>query len=140
MLIDFVAGRSPYNVDVQKLCTAAVFGDVQLWVSTQSYTDAYYILSRTSPEPAVRKALRSTLNRFMICGVYAEDLKPALESDWQDVEDYLIFAAAKHIAADFFITRDKEILNRLPDKAKTARDFLKWFEAEKSINYDSVPF
>lgn len=47
-LIDLVARREPYVSDVGKLCIAAYFGDVQLWASTQSYADAYYVLRRAA--------------------------------------------------------------------------------------------
>ena len=35
-LIDLVAVRRPYVNDIKKLCIAAVFGDLQIWASTQS--------------------------------------------------------------------------------------------------------
>lgn len=66
-LIDLVARREPYVSDVGKLCIAAYFGDVQLWASTQSYADAYYVLRRAASESEVKKALGADSWSFSWC-------------------------------------------------------------------------
>ena len=63
------------------------FGDLQIWASTQSYADAYYVLRKHAPAEEVKHALLATLDIFMVCGTYAADLRGALESDWSDIED-----------------------------------------------------
>ena len=137
-LIDLVAQREPYASDVRKLCVAAFFGDVQLWVSTQSYADAYYVLSRSASQSEVKKALAATLEFFLAVGTSAADLKPALESDWDDVEDYLIAHSANRTGADFFVTRDRRLSKKCPVKALTAAEVLRYLEAEKGLAYDEV--
>ena len=57
-LIDLVAVRGPYVNDIKKLCLAAVFGDLQIWASTQSYADAYYVLRKHAPAEEVKHALQ----------------------------------------------------------------------------------
>lgn len=127
-LIDLVAVRRPYVNDIKKLCIAAVFGDLQIWASTQSYADAYYVLRK--------HALLATLDIFMVCGTYAADLRGALESDWSDIEDYLIAHASKHIPAKYLITRDKELVEKSPIKAMSAQEFLGVLEHEYGLTYD----
>ena len=72
----------------------------------------------------------------MVCGTYAEDLRRALESDWSDIEDYLIAHASKHIPAKYLITRDKELIERSPVKAMPAQKFLDLLERD----YGSVSY
>lgn len=139
-LIDLVAPRAPYYKDIQKLCIAAVFGDLQIWVSTQSYADAFYVLQKEADTNAVKKALLATLDVFLICGTYANDLRAALESDWEDIEDYLIAYSTKHIPADHLITRDAELLECSPIPAMSARDFLALLEKEHGLVYDEIDF
>ena len=135
-LIDLVAKRAPFYSAMRTLCIAALFKDVQLWVTTQSYTDAEYILGRTHGTGAVRKALLKTLDLFIPCTVSSLDLKPALESDWQEVEDYLVAHAAKRIKADFLITRDAELAARSPISALTPAEFLDHLEREYGLVYE----
>ena len=117
-LIDLVAVRRPYVNDIKKLCIAAVFGDLQIWAEE------------------VKHALLATLDIFMVCGTYAADLRGALESDWSDIEDYLIAHASKHIPAKYLITRDKELVEKSPIKAMSAQEFLGVLEHEYGLTYD----
>lgn len=137
-LIDLAARREPFASDVKKLCIASYFGDVQLWISTQSYADAYYVLGRSAPKSEVKGALAATLEFFLVVGTFAADLKPALESDWDDVEDYLIAHSARRADAQFFITRDKALAEKCPVPAMTAAEFLHYLEHEKGLVYDEV--
>lgn len=138
ILIDLVAPRPPYDEAVRKLVVASVFGDVQLWASTQSYADAYYVLRKSAPEKAVKQALLSTLEFLSPCGTYAADLAGALESDWSDLEDYLVAHSAKHIRADYLITRDREMAVRSPIGSMDADSFLAFMEKEHGLVYEDV--
>lgn len=135
-LIDLVAARKPYVNDVKRLCIAAVFGDLQIWVSTQSYADAYYVLRKHASAKEVKRALLATLDIFMACGTYAADLRGALESDWNDIEDYLIAYSSKHIPAEYLITRDEELVEKSPISAMSAQEFLAMLEHDHGLTYD----
>lgn len=135
VLIDFIADREPYAADVRTLCIASTFGDVQLWVSTQSYADAYYSLRKFAPEEEVKSALLASLEFFVPCGTHAADLRPALESEWHDIEDYLIAYSTKRMGAVSLITRDKEMARKSPVPAYTAAEFLKYLETEHGLVY-----
>lgn len=135
-LIDLVAPREPYAADIKKLCVAAAFGDLQIWASTQSYLDAYYVLSKNAPVDEIKHALLSTLDVFMVCGTYAADLRNALESDWKDIEDHMLAHSGKHIPAKYLVTRDEELVEKSPVKAMTAKELLKLLEEEHGVTYD----
>lgn len=137
ILIDLVTKRAPFGADARKLSVAALFKDVQIWVTTQSYTDAQFILGRTYDKNEVRQALLETLELLIPCSVNASDLKPALESEWEEAEDYLIAHTAKRIKADFFITRDTEISAKSPVPALTAGEFLDHLEREHGLVYEA---
>ena len=138
VLIDFVAPREPFVQDIRRLCVASMFGDVQLWVSVQSYADAFYVLGKHAEPAAIRSALLESLELFNPCGLYAADLKPALLSDWPDVEDYLIAHAAKHLDADYFITRDRDVVEKSPVPAMSASEFVALLENEYGLVYEDV--
>lgn len=138
VLIDFIAQRQPFARDVRTLCVAKAFGDVQLWVSVQSYADAYYVLRKSASEPDVKRALLATLEFFTPCSTYAEDLQGALDSDWHDVEDYLIAHASKHINAHAMVTRDAEMIAKCPIRAMTSADAVRYLKEEQGSTYEDV--
>lgn len=137
ILLDLIWKREPFYADVEKLCVAAAFGDVQLWVTTQSFADAYYLYCGEASRKKAKQALLETLDLLLPCSTSSADLKPALESDWSDIEDYLIVHAAKRIKADFFITRDAEIAAKSPVPALTAGEFLDHLEREHGLVYEA---
>lgn len=138
ILLDLVAKRHPFFEDIKELCIAAAFGDVQLWLTTQSYADAYYVLSRKTSTKEAKRMLLGTLDTFLTCGTYAEDLKPAFESSCEDVEDYMIVAASKHIGADFFVTRDEEIKEHCSLQAMNARELLSLLQETNGCDYAQI--
>ena len=59
VLIDYYARREPFYDDALKLRIAAFFGDVDLWVCTQSFVDAEYILRKAVPITELRSMMAS---------------------------------------------------------------------------------
>ena len=114
---------------------------MQLWACVQSYADAYYVLTKRGGAPkAVKEALLATLDVFEPCNTYASALKPALLSDWNDLEDYLIAYSSKNIAAEYLITRDREMTELSPIPAISARELLQRLEDEQGLVYDEITF
>lgn len=137
ILVDLVACREPFVQAARTLCIASAFGDVQLWTSTQSFADAFYILRKGATKTEVKQALLATLEFLIPCGTYAEDLKNAFESNELDVEDYLIMASAKRIKADYFITRDADLAKKSSTKAIRPEDAVQLL-ADKGLTYDTI--
>lgn len=82
----------------------------------------------------------ATLELFNPCGIYAADLKPALESEWHDIEDYLIAHATEHMGAEYLITRDVEVAQRSPVRALFASGMLHVLECDYGLVFDEVSF
>lgn len=78
----------------------------------------------------------ATLDIFMACGTYTADLRGALKSDWNDIEDYLIAYSSKHIPAEYLITRDEELVEESPIRAMSAQEFLAMLERDHGLTYD----
>ena len=47
VLIDLYTQREPEGDTAQKLLIMKEFGDAQLWVSAKSFTDVFYVLSKS---------------------------------------------------------------------------------------------
>ena len=102
VLVDFLARRGDFYGFARKLMVFAEMGDYELWVSSSQVTDVFYVLSnggRASCVPAAREALLA-LRRFVrVCAPGEREVDRALESDWPDFEDVLVYQVATSIDA-----------------------------------------
>lgn len=137
ILIDLLTKRAPFYDHAQKLCIASYFGDVELWANVQSYLDASYALRKMTSERALRDAMLGTLEFIHPCGNRAADLREALESDWPDVEDFLIAKGAQNVAADYVVTRDAKGFFDSKIRAISSKDAMELL-ASKGMFYDEV--
>lgn len=140
VLIDLIAQRKPFVDHVRTLCIASKFGDVQMWVSTQSFMYAYYVLGKSCSEQEVKSALLASLEFFLPFSIPITNLKPALESDWHDIEDYMIAFSADSIYAEAIITRDEALIEKSPVKAMTAESCIEMLKSEYGLTYEEIDF
>ena len=138
ILIDYLSQRDPFFTKALLLREAAIFGDVELWCSTQSFTDAEYILRDAFPTDKLRSMMEKCLVFMKACAPTASDLSSGITSGWPDLEDYLIAASAQRIKADFIITRDKEGFLRSKIPAISPERFFKLLSDEHGITYDEI--
>ena len=135
ILIDKLANRQPFVDEVKQLCIAKYFGDVSLHVSTQSYLDTMFVLRKFAPEKELRRRAIASLNFFDVVDVEKQNLVPALQSDWSDVEDFMIAKTAEDNNANFLLTRDVQGFKNSKVKVMTPKDFLKFLKDEYSVEY-----
>ena len=140
VLIDYLARRKPFFSDALLLREAALFGDVELWCSLQSFTDAEYILRGALPIETLRSALEACLHFMHAIAPSPDDLQPGLNSDWPDLEDYLIASCAKRLKADYLITRDVQCFYSSSIPALAPAAFITLLAEDYGISYDEVEF
>ena len=83
-----------------------VFGDAELIVSAQSYTDAFYVLKKYIDATLLQNKLLDTLGFYQVCALDSDDIKAACQRGLKDFRDALIAVAAEKSGADYIITRD----------------------------------
>jgi len=108
IVIDKLVYRGPCSKEIDKLCMAAYFKDVELWISAQSFADIAYILRQRFSSRVLRDSLLGILDFAHLCSVRPDDMVAALQSDWPDLEDCLIARGAESVDADYLVTRDEE--------------------------------
>ncbi len=138
IIIDYLARRKPFFDDVLKLRIAAMFGDVELWASIQSFVDTEYILRRTIPIRTLRKMLDSCLHFLHVSLPVQDSLSVGLQSDWPDLEDYLIAQCALEQGAHYLITRDTKGFSKSVIPVMSPKKFLLFAENELGITYEKL--
>lgn len=138
VLVDYYARRMLFWEDTLKLRIAEHFGDVELWVSAQSFSDIEYILRKAIPIGELREMFAESAQFLKICGVSTADVHEAFQSGWPDLEDCLIACAAKRVKADYLITRDKKGFSRSTVPVMSPREFISWFQRSHGIEYEEL--
>ncbi len=108
ILIDFFNEREGFYEDALRLLMSGYHGDNELWASASSFTDIFYILTRSGIDrDQLQDAFINSLDYLRICPIDQDDIMHAAQRHWHDFEDRLIAEAAEKVRADLIITRDK---------------------------------
>ncbi len=143
VLVDFLARRGDFYGLARKLMVFAEMGDYELWMSSSQVTDVFYVLSnggRPSCVSAARDVLRA-LRRFVrVCAPGEREVDRALDSDWPDFEDALVYQVATSIDASVIVTRSALNFGRSAIPVRTPEEFFSWMEQRNHLAYDEVAF
>lgn len=137
ILIDYLGRKPPFYGSAQKLFIAACYGDVRLWVPSQSFADAFFVLRKYMDAAVLQKVILSALGQVTPVDLTGADLVQAAELSWLDMEDCLIAIAANKAHADHLITRDARGFERSMVPALTPLSWEQLME-ERGIVYDEV--
>lgn len=138
ILIDFYARREPFFEEMKRLRIAAYFGDIELWAAAQSFADIEYILRRDKPIEKIRAVMKSSLEFIQVSAPTASDISDAIDSEWPDLEDFIIARCAERIKADWIITRDKNGFTDSKVPSCTPMDFFRWIKEIHGVEYEDV--
>lgn len=136
VLLDYYTRREPFFRHAKLLWTASFFGDVELWASMQSFTNAEHILRRAIPVQTLRAMMAASLERLHVATASPQDLADGMTLDWPDLEDFLIARSALNEGADYLITRDAEGFGASRVPALTPERFFTMMEKEHGVVYD----
>lgn len=138
VLIDYFAQRDPFFHDSKQLLIASYFEDVELWVSTGSFSDVEYILRKAIPIPTLRTMMATSMEHLHATSPHSNDLIDGLNAQWPDLEDFLIARCAENEGADYLITRDIKGFERSTVPAITPESFFKKMQSHYGISYEEI--
>lgn len=135
VLLDLYGKREGFYEEAVKLKCAAVFGDIDIWATANSYTDVFYLLSKAASSATVQDAFIEGSEVFNICSVDSVDIITAAQQKWQDFEDCLVDVCAKKLKAHYILTRDKKGFKQAGTPCLTPAEFLALYEQETGLSY-----
>lgn len=138
VFIDYLGRKEPYFPAAKKIVIAALFGDVTLWVPSQSVVDAFYVLSHYVNNAQLQAAIVKALERITPVDLTGSQITRAATLGWDDLEDCLIALAAEKIGADFLITRDAKGFTRSMVPTLSPNEWLTHMEKEHRLVYDEI--
>lgn len=124
IIIDLLAKRANFYQEAQKLFTLADEKVIKLYISSLTFANSHYLLSKELNTNEVRKVLIKLKILVNILPLDDKILELALSSDFNDFEDAIQYYTAEENNLNFIITRNKKDfkLSKLP--VFTAREYL----------------
>ena len=113
VLLDILIPERPFHDRSLLILRLAKVRQIELQVSTQSLTDAQYILVKDKNSfPVFSEMVRWMLDHVNVDGPDSFQLRDAIEGYTGDFEDDLHYAYALDKACDVIITNDRKFIHR----------------------------
>jgi len=107
VVIDFLAGRLPFSIDVAKLFDFGIEGKVKIYISAACYNNIYYVIRRSLTNGATIKLLEELAEMTGIVDVTAEIIRKSFKTDFTDYEDAIQYYCALSLPEmNFIVTRN----------------------------------
>ncbi len=138
VLIDMYARRQPFEKDAARLVVMSVLGDAELWATSNSFTDVFFVLRKTFNSREVQDMIERSLEWINVCSVNSDDIKRALSCRWSDFEDCIVDVCADKIKADYVLTRDCSGFASSKEAVLDPKGFFAMLERDRGLTYGTV--
>lgn len=138
VIVDYLGRKPPFFADAERIMAAGYFGDAELWASTQSFKDAFFILSHYVDSSRLQDAIAHLLEIVHPVDLTGADVISATQLKWPDLEDCLIALSAQKAKADYLVTRDRKGFERSAVPAASPAEWLDLMRADERITYDAI--
>ena len=135
IVFDMLCKRPFDEEGLLQLKVMQAFGDVELWVSSKSYTDLFYVMRRELESPDAQDILEESFDWLHVCSVEGDDVKAALGARWHDFEDSLVNVCAEKVKADYLVTRDERGFENASIAHGNASSFMAYVLEETGVSY-----
>lgn len=125
VVIDLLAKREPFYKDAQDLFTLSDKKEIQLFISSLTFANAYYSIAKHYKDIDAKKYLSKFKVLVTILPLEDKAIDLALASDFKDFEDGLQYYIAMNNEADIIITRNKKDFKSSKIPVMTAGEYIK---------------
>ena len=124
VVIDLLAKREPFYKEAQDLFTLSDKKEIQLFISSLTFANAYYSIVRHHKEVDAKKYLSKFKVLVNILSLEDKAIELSLASDFKDFEDGLQYFVAMDNESDVIITRNKKDFVNSKIPVMTAGEYL----------------
>ena len=141
IIVDVLRKRD-FDYEASRLLLAlGKLREFDLWVSPSQLSDLFYILTsggkKHLAEP-VAAEIADVLSFARVCTFGHEEAVAALSCGLDDLEDALVFQAARAVKAEAIITRNQKDFAASPIPARSSSEFFEWLASEMGVRYAEV--
>lgn len=129
VVLDDILERVPNAEAARNVTRLATDGLVNGYITANSLTDIFYIVSKHRDEGIARKVIKNLLLSFSVVSITGDDCTQALDFPLRDFEDALVVVCAEKAGLIYIVTNDKVFLSstELTVPAISPTDFLLLF-------------
>ena len=125
IVLDLLTGRAPHHLYAAALFSLAEKGKVKICVSSLTFANVHYILSRQMHAEKARNILATFKTLVTVLPVDDAVLDRALASEFKDFEDALQYHTALEHNLNKLLTRNLKDYKKARIQVFTAQQFLK---------------
>ena len=125
IIIDLIAKREGFYEEAARLFSLADHKKIGLYVSSLSFANAHYILSRQLSDDKTREVLRKLKVLVKIVPLDSIILDKSLNSVFNDFEDAIQYYTAIEASAHIIVTRNLKDFKKSVLPVMTAGQFIK---------------
>jgi predicted nucleic acid-binding protein len=125
IILDLLAMREPHYQFSARLFSMADEGELKLYVSSLSFSNLNYILSKQFSAVQARKKLLTFKTLVTVLSVSEKSVDLALNSDFNDFEDALQYFTALEFKISTLLTRNLKDFKKADISVLTAEQYLK---------------
>lgn len=125
IIIDLLAKREPFYKDAQGLFTLSDKKEIQLYISSLSFANAYYSIVKHHKDIDAKKYIAKFKVLVKILPLEDKAIELALASDFNDFEDGLQYFIAMENESDVIITRNKKDFKNSKIPVMTAGEYIR---------------
>lgn len=107
VVLDVLLEREPHIDTAAKLFALVDHGRINGSICATTATTVFYIAAKSVGRRRARDQVRALLGLFEVAAVDRDVLGGALAFDFDDYEDAVLHEAARSVAADAIVTRDR---------------------------------
>ncbi|WP_066831740.1 type II toxin-antitoxin system VapC family toxin [Rufibacter ruber] len=123
--LDLLAQREPHYTYAASLFTLADKGEIKLYVSSLSFSNLNYLLSRQYSMPEARRILSKFKVLVKVLPVDDKVIELALHSNFKDFEDAIQYFTAIESGIKLLLTRNLKDYKKAEIQVQTPELFLK---------------
>ena len=124
IIVDLLSKRKNFYQEAQELFTLADEQEVKLYISSLTFANIHYLLSKELNSNEARKVLIKFKLLVSILPLDDKILELALSSDFNDYEDGIQYYTALENKLNIIITRNKKDFKTSTLPVLTAREYL----------------
>ncbi len=130
IVLDLLSGREPHFIYAAELFSLADEEWVKLYVSSLTFANVHYILSKQLSASQSRKQLLKFKTLVHVCAVNDKIIELSLASDFHDFEDAIQYNTAIENGATTLLTRNLKDFKKSAIAVLTAQQYLETLEEE----------
>jgi len=127
IIIDLLSKREDFYISASRLFTLSDHHKVDLYITSLTFANTYYILSKELKPDPVKEILRKFKLLVKVLPLNEKIIDLALNSDFKDFEDAIQYFTAIENNLEMIITRNLKDFKSTKIPVMTAETYLKMF-------------